>query len=122
MVSAGSLRIDGQVKGQINADGDVMLVAAEPGRGGHPGAERHRWPAGSRATSSSRARRSWPVAAASTATSPRRRSSSRRAASSTARASWTAAAPGQPPARLRAHGSRPAQAGAKTARARSKVP
>jgi cytoskeletal protein CcmA (bactofilin family) len=25
VVSAGSLRIDGQVKGQINADGDVML-------------------------------------------------------------------------------------------------
>ena len=25
MVSAGSLRIDGQVKGQINADGDVLL-------------------------------------------------------------------------------------------------
>lgn len=25
IVSAGSLRIDGQVKGQINADGDVML-------------------------------------------------------------------------------------------------
>ena len=27
VVSAGSLRIDGQVKGQINADGDVMLSA-----------------------------------------------------------------------------------------------
>ena len=27
IVSAGSLRIDGQVKGQINADGDVMLAA-----------------------------------------------------------------------------------------------
>ncbi len=26
VVSAGSLRIDGQVKGQINADGDVMLT------------------------------------------------------------------------------------------------
>jgi cytoskeletal protein CcmA (bactofilin family) len=26
VVSAGSLRIDGQVKGQINADGDVMLA------------------------------------------------------------------------------------------------
>ncbi|MGH2659387.1 MAG: bactofilin family protein, partial [Actinomycetota bacterium] len=25
-VSAGSLRVDGQVKGQINADGDVMLA------------------------------------------------------------------------------------------------
>src|SRR5919206_1367247 len=25
VVSAGSLRIDGQVKGQVNADGDVML-------------------------------------------------------------------------------------------------
>ncbi len=27
VVSAGSLRVDGQVKGQINADGDVMLAA-----------------------------------------------------------------------------------------------
>ncbi|HZD80952.1 MAG TPA: polymer-forming cytoskeletal protein, partial [Actinomycetota bacterium] len=27
VVSAGSLRIDGQVKGQVNADGDVMLSA-----------------------------------------------------------------------------------------------
>jgi len=27
VVSAGSLRVDGQVKGQINADGDVMLSA-----------------------------------------------------------------------------------------------
>ena len=27
IVSAGSLRIDGQVKGQINADGDVMLAS-----------------------------------------------------------------------------------------------
>jgi cytoskeletal protein CcmA (bactofilin family) len=27
IVSAGSLRVDGQVKGQINADGDVMLSA-----------------------------------------------------------------------------------------------
>ena len=26
VVSAGSLRIDGQVKGQVNADGDVMLA------------------------------------------------------------------------------------------------
>ncbi len=26
VVSAGSLRVDGQVKGQINADGDVMLA------------------------------------------------------------------------------------------------
>ena len=26
LVSAGSLRIDGQVKGQVNADGDVMLA------------------------------------------------------------------------------------------------
>ena len=42
VVSAGSLRIDGQVKGQINADGDVALVPAEPGRGRHPRAERQR--------------------------------------------------------------------------------
>jgi cytoskeletal protein CcmA (bactofilin family) len=27
VVSAGSLRIDGQIKGQVNADGDVMLSA-----------------------------------------------------------------------------------------------
>ena len=42
VVSAGSLRIDGQVKGQINADGDVDALAAEPGRGRHPRAERLR--------------------------------------------------------------------------------
>ena len=41
VVSAGSLRIDGQVKGQINADGDVDALATESGGGRHPRAERH---------------------------------------------------------------------------------
>ena len=91
VVSAGSLRIDGQVKGQINADGDVTLspqsqveadIRAQNVSGGGPLQRQHR----REGQGAPRAR-----AAASTATSPRRPSSSKRAASSTGRASWTPA-------------------------------
>ena len=51
VVSAGSLRIDGQVKGQINADGDVTLSPRARSR--RTSAPRtSRWRAASRATSS----------------------------------------------------------------------
>ncbi len=92
VVSAGSLRIDGQVKGQINADGDVTLspqsqVEADIRAQNVSVAGKFKGNLIVKGEGSSRAR-----ADASTATSRRRPSSSRKAASSTVRASWTAAA------------------------------
>ena len=108
VVSAGSLRIDGQVKGQINADGDVVLspqsqVEADirsqnvsvAGRftGQHP--RQGQGAPGARA-------------GGSTGTSRRRPSSSKRAASSTGRATWTPE-PGRARRRRRPRSSPPAR-------------
>ena len=50
VVSAGSLRIDGQVKGQINADGDVTLSPQSQVEADIR-AQNVRWQVASRATS-----------------------------------------------------------------------
>ena len=88
VVSAGSLRIDGQVKGQINADGDVTLspqsqVEADIRAQNVTVAGRFK---GNIAV---KGKAHLARGGASTATSRRSRSSSKKAASSTGRASWT---------------------------------
>jgi len=107
VVSAGNLRIDGQVKGQINADGDVVLspqsqVEADIRSQNVSVAGRFK------GNILVRARRTSRAAGGSTGTSRRRRWSSRKAASSTDRATWTPE-PGRARSRRRPRSSLPAR-------------
>ena len=121
VVSAGNLRIDGQVKGQINAEGDVAL---SPQSQVEADIRAQNVSIAGRFKGSIQVKGKAHLArgGGSTATSRPRPSWSRRAASSTARASWTARRPRKQPVRREARRRRPREREEKRDEPEVKVP